>query len=111
MDDRYGLQRAMRAAYQRDGYLDGIRTETSFRGNAFGIDPDDCGCTDCLAGDAFHPSDTSRLKAAIEQGRTLINRAGHEVILPNGYRLDDDQTWQPDVRDHCPGCLCDDSPF
>ncbi|MDE1673803.1 hypothetical protein [Nocardia gipuzkoensis] len=92
-----------------DGYYrDGLLIKTEFNGNALAIDPDDCGCTDCLIGQALHPSDTWRLNTAIEQGRTLINRTGHEVILPNGYRLEDDQTWQPGRELHCPGCLCPD---
>jgi hypothetical protein len=88
-----------------DYYRDGILRRTEFRGNAFAIDPDDCGCTDCITGEAFHPSD-SRLCTAIQQGRTLINRTGHEVILPNGYRLDYGQSWHPRARNHCPGCIC-----
>lgn len=88
-----------------DGYRDGIRTETDFNENGFGIDPDGCGCTDCITGQAFHPGD-SRIRAAIMQGRILYNRTGHEVILPNGLPLNDGQTWRPGTRDHCPGCLC-----
>lgn len=91
----------------RDGYRDGIRTKTSFKRNGFGIDPEDCGCTDCLTGEAFHPSDSHRIKTALAQGRTLYNRTGHEVILPNGYRLDRGATWRPGIfQHHCPGCVC-----
>ena len=91
-----------------DQYRDGLRVKTDFRENGFGIDPEGCGCTDCLIGEAFHPSDTRKLGAAIKQGRTLYNRTGHEVILPNGYRLGDDEVWQPGLGDqhHCPGCNC-----
>lgn len=91
-----------------DNYRDGIRIETEFVENGFGIDPQGCGCTDCITGNAFHPSDSYRLREAIRQGRTLYNRTGHEVILPNGYRLDRGQTWRPSLADqvHCPGCSC-----
>lgn len=82
-----------------------LPARTEFRGNAFAIDPEDCGCTDCLIGWAVHPSDVIKLREIIEAGRWLINRTGHEVILPNGYRLDDDEVWQPGAG-HCPGCTC-----
>lgn len=89
------------------GYRDGIKTKTDFRGNAFGIDPPGCGCTDCIISDAFHPGDY-RIERAIQQGRTLINRTGYEVILPNGFRLADGEAWTPGARgdSHCPGCRC-----
>lgn len=90
-----------------DGYRDGIRTETDFEENGFGIDPHGCGCTDCITGQAFNVSDMFRIKAAVNQGRTLYNRTGHEVFLSNGLRLEDNQTWRPATRDHCPGCVCD----
>lgn len=87
-------------------YRDGILITTEFKENGFGIDPDGCGCMDCITGQAFWPSDPWRLDHAIEQGRTLYNRTGHEVILPNGYRLDDGETWRPGAGHHCPGCNC-----
>ncbi|WP_043654467.1 hypothetical protein [Nocardia thailandica] len=90
-----------------DGRRDGIWLKTDFKDNGFGIDPEGCGCTDCLTGQAFHPSDTWRISAAIRQGRPLYNRSGHEVILPNGYRLDNRATWRPGMfQHHCPGCGC-----
>ena len=88
-----------------DGYQDGILIKTEFKENGFGIDPGDCGCTDCITGQAFHPGDY-RIGRAITQGRTLYNRTGHEVILPNGWRLDTDQTWRPGTQHHCLGCNC-----
>jgi len=88
-------------------YAYGLKVKTDFKENAFGIDPEGCGCTDCLIGEAFHPSDDYRLELAIRYGRILINRTGHEVILPNGYRLEDDQVWRPGAfQHHCPGCNC-----
>lgn len=91
----------------RDGYQDGILTKTEFKENGFGIDPHGCGCVDCITGQAFHPGDY-RIKIAIEQGRTLYNRTGHEVILPNGFRLEHRLAWRPGlVQHHCPGCVCD----
>lgn len=93
-----------------DGYMDGLRIKTEFKENGFGIDPAGCGCTDCITGQAFHPSDTWLLEKAIRMGRTLYNRTGHEVILPNGYRLEDNLAWRPgNVQHHCPGCTC--APF
>jgi hypothetical protein len=100
----------VRATVDNDEYYDagGLKRETEFLENGFGIDPEGCGCTDCLIGEAFHPSDTWKLGTAIKQGRTLYNRTGHEVILPNGYRLDDGEAWRPVLGDqrHCPGCNC-----
>lgn len=86
-----------------------LPARTDFRGNAFAIDPEGCGCTDCLTGEAVHPSNVIKLREIIEAGRSLINRTGHEVILPNGYRLDDDRVWHPlmgSEQYHCPGCTC-----
>lgn len=90
-----------------DHFRNGLWKQTDFKENGFGIDPEGCGCTDCLISYAFHPSETYRLKEAIRQGRTLYNRTGHEVILPNGYRLADDQAWRAGMTLHdCPGCRC-----
>lgn len=92
-----------------DGYRNGLLIETVFKENGFGIDPDGCGCTDCITGNAFNEThDSYRIKEAIRQGRTLFNRTGHEVILPNGYRLNPAQAWRPGmVQHHCPGCVCE----
>lgn len=89
-----------------DGFTDGIQDRTRFPQNGFAIDPRGCGCTDCLTGQAFSPEDRACLEAAIQQGRTLYNRTGHEVILPSGVRLDADEAWRPGRSEHCPGCTC-----
>lgn len=84
---------------------------TEFPDNGIAIDPDTCGCTDCLTHQAVHPRDTWMLEEAIRDGRVLINRTGHEVTLPNGFRMPDDTTWYPTgprlrSQIHCSTCDC-----
>lgn len=92
-----------------DPYNDewGLPRKTDFINNAFGIDPEGCGCTDCILRYAVHPSDEWTLGKIIESGRTLHNRTGRAVRLPNGVTLEDDEQWPPKPGGaHCPGCRC-----
>lgn len=92
-----------------DDYYDehGLRRKTDFKENGFGIDPEGCGCTDCITGQSFNlVFDAWKIEKALRSGRTLYNRTGHEIVLSNGVRVDDGQAWRPGNPNHCPGCNC-----
>ena len=62
----------------------GLPEETGFTDNALAIDPDGCGCMDCLRNDAIHVSDTAkmqRLAKAAAAGRVVINRSYGPLVL------------------------------
>lgn len=62
-----------------------LREETDFIGNAIGIDPDDCGCTDCIVGNSIPLSQThlieELIKAYFEEGREVVYRCGGAIVL------------------------------
>lgn len=69
----------------RDGYDEfGLREQTDFIGDAIGIDPYGCGCTDCLVGNSI-PLDNEwrmgQLAKAAAAGRQVINRSGQNFAL------------------------------
>lgn len=57
---------------------------TDFIGNAIGIDPSGCGCTDCIVGHSI-PEDSSYLeellRAHVEEGRDIVNRTYASALL------------------------------
>lgn len=62
----------------------GLPKETGFTDNALAIDPDGCGCMDCLRNDAIHVSDSAlmaRLARAAAAGRVVINRSYGPLAL------------------------------
>lgn len=87
------------------GYRDGLRVITEFIGNGFGIDPEGCGCTDCLTGQTIYGADDDMLARALAQGRPLYNRTSRAVLLPNGVILEPGESWNPEGK-HCSGCQC-----
>jgi hypothetical protein len=63
------------------------RVTTGFNENGVGIDPPDCGCTDCIIGDSI-PFDTSHSKKLAllafqvqNQGRKFYSRLGKNFTL------------------------------
>lgn len=81
--------------------------KTEFLYNGFGIDPEGCGCTDCIIGESFNVGDP-RIAEAFAAGRTLHNRSGQSITLPSGYVLEDDRSWHAGMTvptpAHCPHC-------
>ena len=67
-----------------DGYDEwGFRLDTDFDGDALGLDPGGCGCTDCLVGNSI-PIDSPRMKdlaQAAANGRKIVNRSGEHFAL------------------------------
>lgn len=61
-----------------------FREETDFDGNAIGIDPSTCGCTDCLIGNSI-PEGDSRIPELIREhfteGRAIVNRTYSSVLV------------------------------
>jgi hypothetical protein len=62
-----------------------LREETDFIGDAIGIDPSGCGCTDCIVGNSI-PLDqthmiTELVRAHFEEGRRVIYRDGGAIVL------------------------------
>ena len=62
-----------------------LRQTTEFIDNAIGIDPDNCGCTDCLVGNSIPASNTGMIQdlvnAHLNAGRKIINRASAPLVI------------------------------
>ena len=61
-----------------------LREETEFLNNAIGIDPSDCGCTDCLVGNSIPENDPDvekLLRAYFEEGREIVNRTYASALV------------------------------
>lgn len=62
----------------------GLKETTAFVGDAIGIDPPDCGCTDCILGDSVPLAESngaSLAAAIIEGGREVVNRLSGDIYL------------------------------
>lgn len=66
-----------------------IPDTTVFIGDAIGIDPPGCGCTDCIIRSSIPSDDTDRIQEAVrqhfEEGRPIVNRSGGSIVF---YRND-----------------------
>jgi hypothetical protein len=74
-----------------------LREETDFIGDAIGIDPAECGCTDCIVGNSIPLGDAHLIeelvRAHFEEGRKVIFRCGGAIVL---YRSrNGEYKWQP----------------
>lgn len=62
-----------------------LREETEFDGNAIGLDPSDCGCTDCIVGNSIPESDISSIRELLQEhfteGRKIVNRTYASVLV------------------------------
>lgn len=80
---------------------------TPFIGDAVAIDPDDCGCTDCILGDAIHPSTPEGNQLAAEhmarpatEARRVINRTSQTLFAVARRRdLPEDQNTDYPMND------------
>ena len=63
----------------------GLPVETEFMFNEIGIDPEGCGCTDCIVGNSIPLDDEARIQslalAVAEGARTALNRTGSDLVL------------------------------
>jgi hypothetical protein len=63
------------------------REETDFRENGVGIDPEGCGCTDCIVGNSIPYDEDNAKKLAIlayqvkYEGRKFYSRLGDDTNL------------------------------
>jgi hypothetical protein len=73
-----------------DGYDEyGLRIETDFIDDAIGVDPESCGCTDCIVGNSIRFDNEEQMarlaKAAAYGGRKVINRTSAPLALVENY--------------------------
>lgn len=58
---------------------------TEFNDNAIGIDPEGCGCTDCIVGNSIPEDNTDMVQklvnAHLNAGRRIINRTSSNIIV------------------------------
>lgn len=61
-----------------------FREETDFTNNGIGIDPANCGCTDCIVGNSI-PENDYRISELIQEhfteGRRIVNRTYSSVLV------------------------------
>lgn len=74
-----------------------LREETDFIGDAIGIDPTECGCTDCIVGNSIPLGQTQMIEELVrmhfEEGRKVIFRCGGAIVL---YRSrNGEYKWEP----------------
>lgn len=72
-----------------------LREDTEFIGNAIGIDPIGCGCTDCIVGNSMPEDDYNideLIKAHLDGGRKIVNRTSGTIIMyktgSGDYKMD-----------------------
>lgn len=62
-----------------------LKRFTCFIDDAIGIDPPNCGCTDCIVGDSIPISDSSTIEELIEahfeEGREVLNRTYYNMVI------------------------------
>jgi hypothetical protein len=62
-----------------------LREETDFIGDAIGIDPTDCGCTDCIVGNSIPLGEIHLIeelvRAHFEEDRKVIFRCGGAIVM------------------------------
>lgn len=71
-----------------------IKENTVFKGNAVGVDPAGCACTDCCVGDSIPLDETWNLEELAKEhllyGRKIANRSSQKLLV---YR-DDEGTYR-----------------